>query len=537
MPQYIIYCRKSSESEERQILSIDSQINELKELASRLKLDVSEILTESQSAKSPGRPVFNAMMKKVYGKQVKGIITWKIDRLARNPIDGSSLVWALDQGKLSEIVTPYGTFINNSNDKFMMQLEFGMAKKYVDDLSDNVKRGNRAKLEKGWFPGLPPIGYLNEPKERTIVPDPERFSLIRKMWELLLQGVSPSKILKTANEEWGFRTIIHKKRGGAPLSLSCLYKIFGSSFYYGLIERKEGVFQGKHVPMITEDEYWKTQEILGRKGRPRPKKHQFAFTGLMKCGECGCTITAEEKINRYGCHYTYYRCTRKKREFNCRQKSINLKELEAQVLGYLGKIYVPERFLNPAIEYLKKAVDEENKGYFNIQKSLEKAARDCQTKLHNLNQMRLKDLLDDSEYLSEKRRLIEEKIRIEENLKDGTGGRRRAAELTEKTLIFANEGRETFQNGFPEDKRDVLQQLGSHLFLKDKNLSIELEKPLLILEKGLKDIDEKMERLEPEKYGTNNGQNGLSLSSIQHWWALVEDVRTFYLENIDKFDK
>src|SRR3989304_6405528 len=176
MSQYITYCRKSSESEERQVLSIESQIKELKELARRLDLPASEVLSESQSAKYPGRPVFNEIIRRIQKGQVRGIICWKLDRLARNPVDGSALIWALDQNMIHEIVTPHGTFKNNSNDKFLMQLEFGMAKKYVDDLSDNVKRGNRAKLERGWNPGLPPLGYLNDPKNRTIMRDPDRFT-------------------------------------------------------------------------------------------------------------------------------------------------------------------------------------------------------------------------------------------------------------------------------------------------------------------------------------------------------------------------
>ena len=311
MSQYIIYCRKSSESEERQVLSIESQMKELGDLTKRLGINPAEVLTESKSAKYPGRPIFNAMMKKVYKGEVKGIITWKLDRLARNPLDGSALVWALDQGKLSEIVTPQGTFLNNSNDKFLMQIEFGMAKKYVDDLSDNVKRGNRAKLERGWLPGRPPLGYLNEPLARTIVRDPERFNLVRKIWDLLLQGVPIAKIQEIAENELGLRA--RKKAGGKHLSRSGFYKILGNPFYYGLIERNQEVFKGNHEAMITEEEYWKAQEILGRKGRPRPQKHQFAYTGLIRCGECGSMVTAEEKDNRYGCHYVYYRCTKKKR--------------------------------------------------------------------------------------------------------------------------------------------------------------------------------------------------------------------------------
>src|SRR5208337_2048032 len=248
--------------------------------------------------------------------------------------------WALDEGKISEIVTPHGTFQNSSSDKMMLQIEFSMAKKYVDDLSDNVKRGNRAKLEKGWLPGFAPLGYLNEPRERTIVVDPERFPLVRRMWNMLLEGISPSRILKIANEQWGFRTRTHKKCGGKPLCLSNLYKIFGNPFYYGLMERKEGTFIGKHEPMITEGEFWKAQEILCQRGRPRPKRHSFAFTGLIRCAECGGMITAEEKTNRYGYHYIYYRCTKKKRNSICRQRYVNAEDLEAQIAAFLERIHV-----------------------------------------------------------------------------------------------------------------------------------------------------------------------------------------------------
>lgn len=533
MSQYIIYCRKSSESEERQVLSIESQIKELKELTERLNLKVSEILTESQSAKYPGRPIFNEMMKKVYRGQIKGVICWKLDRLARNPIDGSSLIWALDQGKVAEIVTPHGTFKNNSNDKFLMQIEFGMAKKYVDDLSDNVKRGNRAKLEKGWLPSLAPLGYLNEPKERTIVKDLERFPLIRKMWDILLQGIRPSEILRIANEEWGFRTRIHKKIGGKPLSMSGLYKIFGNPFYYGLIERKEGIFQGKHEPMLTEDEYWKAQEILGRKGNSRPKEHHFAFTGLMRCGECGCMITAEEKINRYGYHYSYYRCTKKKRDIDCSQRYINSKDLEGQISEYLEKIHIPDRILKLAIDYLKEEAKEENEKYLDIQKSLENSYSDCQKKLDNLNQMRLKDLIDDEEYMREKKRLFREKIKLEESLKNGNDKGRRATELTEKTFNFAAKAKDRFQNGSLEDKRAILQGLGSNLSLKDKKLFIQVEKPLILIENGLRKLNGEIGTLEPQKYGLDKNRNKLSLPMIQSMWACVEDVRTFYQKNPD----
>ncbi len=531
MPQYIIYCRKSSESEERQILSIESQLKELDELTKRLNLPVLEVLTESQSAKSPGRPIFNDMMKKIYRSQAKGIICWKLDRLARNPVDGSSLVWALDQGKVAEIVTPHGKFVNNSNDKFLMQIEFGMAKKYVDDLSDNVKRGNRAKLEKGWLPNLPPLGYLNEPKERTIIKDLERFPLIRKMWELLLQGILPSQILRIANEQWGFRTRTHKKIGGKPLSSSGLYKIFGNSFYYGLIERKDGVYQGKHTPIITESEFWKGQELLGRRGQQRSKTHDFAFTGLIRCGECGSMITAEEK-DKGGHHYIYYRCSKKRKNTPCSQRYISLPALEDEVTSYLNQIHIPDEFVRLAFDFVRSEDKREKIAQADIQKSLENAQHDCQKRLNNLNQMRLRELINDDEYIMEKRRIIDERIRLNENSKNVTG-KMKAIELTEKLIIFANFAMRIFQKGTLKEKREILQGIGSNFLLKDKKLSIQVEKPFLILQNGLEAGRKEIDPLETQNNAMDTGENRLFVATILQWCTSVEDVRTFFENNPD----
>lgn len=525
MSQYVIYCRKSSESEEKQVLSIDSQIKELEEYGKRMNLPISDILTEAKSAKSPGRPIFNDMMKRLYKGQYKGILCWKLDRLARNPIDGSALVWALDQGKVSEILTPHGGFKNNSNDKFLMQIEFGMAKKYVDDLSDNVKRGFRAKLEMGWLPALPPLGYLNEPLDRTIVPDPERFPLVRKMWDLLLRGISPSKILEIANNKWGFRTRQGKRIGGKPLSMSGIYEIFGNPFYYGLIERKEGVYPGKHTPMITEDEFWKAQDILGRRGRPRPKTHEFAFTGLIRCAECGSMITAEEKINRYGYHYTYYHCTKKKKGPRCQQKYIELKDLENQVAALLENVHVPQKLLDLAFDHLREEEKDGHQNEKDILQSLDKALSDCEKRLANLNQMRLRDLINDEEYVEEKKRLAEEKARLERSLSEDPI--KRSLDLTAEAFNFAARAKESFEKGPLEGKRMILQELSSNLFLRDKKIEIQIKKPFQIIEKGLRVVGGGNNALEPLKTGSFEAKSELSASGFRSWWTTVEDVRIF----------
>ena len=527
--QYVIYCRKSSESEERQVLSIESQIKELKELVKRLDLSASEVLTESRSAKYPGRPVFGRVLEKVSRGEVKGLICWKLDRLARNPLDGAALVWALDQGKIEEIVTPYNHLLNNSNDKFLMQLEFGMAKKYVDDLSDNVRRGNRMKLEKGWLPGRAPLGYMNEPRERTIIPDPERFPIVRKMWELLLEGVPPLRICKIAIEKLGLRG---RTRPVKPVSVSTVYALFTNPFYYGVIRRKGKFYQGRHDPIITEAEFWKGQEVLGRKGVPRPKNHAFAFTGLIKCGECGCSITAEEKVNHYGTHYTYYHCTKKKRELKCTQKAIEERELENQMKETLHRIRLPQGLLEVCLGHLEKEHKEDRENETVVRTSLTKAHNDALRSLENLNQMRLRELINDEEYLIEKRKLLDKKIRVEESLKATEGGLNNVHDLTARTFGFAHDALERFENGTPEVKKSIMREIGSNFFLKDKTLSIDVVKPFQLIQKTLDTTPSENGRLELPEKEMNTTQSALSGSQFLVWCTLVNDVRTFFRDKL-----
>lgn len=543
MPAYVIYARKSSESEEQQILSIESQIKELEILVQKQKLEIAKIYSESKSAKGLGRPVFNEMMSEIYGKKIKGILCWKLDRLARNPVDGSSLVWALEEKKIEEIVTPSRTFYNNSNDKFWMQLEFGMAKKYVDDLSDNVKRGLKAKIEKGWLPGVAPLGYVNdkfgEKGNRKIFKDPERFKLVKKMWELMLSGqYKPPQILEIANNQWDFRTRRTKRQGGKPLSRSGIYRIFTNPFYCGLIEHKGVLYQGSHQPMITPEQFDRVQILLGRKGKPRPKRHSFTFTGLIRCAECGAMVTAELKkkmIRSTGelRFYTYYHCTKRKNPF-CTQKSIGEKELEEQIDSFLSRIQIPEEYKNWAIKYLHKLKTKEEKDNEEIERNHQKALENVQKQLDNLIALKISPqnadecFLTDEEFARQKNRLVKEKARLEDLLRQTGNKEEEVLELTERTFNFACYSRIWFEKGDQETKRKVFSSLGSNYVLKDKILQFEAKKPLSLIEARVNGLKVNDGRLEPKKVSLDKEKKEIFEPSFSTWCPLVDDVRTFF---------
>src|SRR5919109_2367757 len=148
---YFLYARKSSEAEDQQVASIDAQIDALQELARREGLEVLEVLSEAKSAKSPGRPVFERMLERIGDGEAHGILCWKLNRLARNPIDGGQISWMLQQGAIQHIRTHDRSYYPTDN-VLMMAVEFGMANQYIRDLSADVRRGLRAKCEAGWMP-------------------------------------------------------------------------------------------------------------------------------------------------------------------------------------------------------------------------------------------------------------------------------------------------------------------------------------------------------------------------------------------------
>jgi len=483
--RYFVYCRKSTESEDRQVLSIESQRRELeRNIGSNPDLQIVGTYEESMSAKAPGRPVFSEMLKRIERGEADGVIAWHPDRLARNSIDGGRIIYLLDRKVLKDLRFSTFTFENNPQGKFMLSIIFGYSKYYVDSLSENVRRGNRTKIARGEWPNKAPIGYRNDREAKSIATDPERFPIVKRMWELMLSGAyPPPRIWELANE-WGLRTPQSKRQGGKPMTLSGTYNMFTNPFYAGVLKWTGEMHPGKHEKMITLDEFEHVQALLGRPGRPQPQKRSFAFTGLIRCGSCGLSVTAEEKTKPSGLHYTYYHCTR--RLFpRCTEPSIEVRELERQMLLFLEETTMPPPLHEWGLGELRETHDERLTLNRTRVRALEISLTDVDRSLHALTDLRLKSLIDDSEFIEKRKELQQEALRLRQAIERQQHQNGNWFEPAQSLFSFNRRAISWFKHGDLEAKRLVVQSVGSNLTLKDKNLNVEAKKPFYRMSKNM----------------------------------------------------
>jgi len=471
--KYFIYCRKSSEEKSRQIQSIDDQKRELTLLAKQKGLEVVDIIIDEKSAKKPGRKGFTKMIEQLQAGEVTGILCWKLDRLARNPVDGGSITWLLQEGKIEEIVTPDKTFYPNDN-VLLIGIEFGMANQYIRDLSKNVKRGMKSKVEKGWLPTRAPLGYLNEvgaeKGTKRILPDPDTFTVVKSLWKRLLKDkLKFAELYRVMESEFPIF------RKSSILASSSFYKIFHNPFYAGLFKWGGEIHIGSHKPMITLKEFEEAQEILKEEVQIRHTDLQFDLKGIFRCGVCNAQITAERhtKFNKESQQeksYDYYKCTRRKKCIKCTEPTVSKKILENQILEFIEEVNIPDEIIEfglSELEIMRKSDVEPVKDKA-IKKEIEHIDRQLKNAMNLL-------LNEDDQILQKmtKDKILELKLsrkRLAEELELAIQERKDPYADIRNSLELIKGAKYTFLNGSKELKRKVVRGLGSNWTLKAKKL-------------------------------------------------------------------
>ncbi len=483
MKKYIAYCRKSRDEVDKQVLSIEAQIAELKEFAKREHLEVIEFIEEAKTAKIPGREKFAEVIKKLEKGYANGILAWHPDRLARNSMDGGKIVYLLDTGKLVDLKFPTFWFDNTPQGKFMLSIAFGQSKYYVDNLSENVKRGLRQKLRNGVWPAKAPYGYLNNPKTRGIDVDLEKSKAIKRAFEMFAEGIHTFTDITKYLHKFGLR-----RKNGKPLHINEIRQILANKFYIGIMFYNGEYHDGTHKTFISKELFQKVQEEIRRRSKHFKKSYRFPFLGLAKCRECGAAITAEQHIKFYKTTnrkvtYVYYRCTKKLGP--CSQVPITSFEMEEQVRKVVSDVVLPQTCADQWLKFLERDELLEKQSSETTIQNLKTDIQEIDRKQNTLLDSYLDSVVDSESYKSKKNEMFETKLKIQEEIAkvEETGSR-----WLEPMREFVNCALQAQKIARAKNNCEELaffaKRVGSNFFLSNRQLSAEYKKGFAALRAG-----------------------------------------------------
>ncbi len=480
MTKYIAYCRKSTDEKDRQVLSIEAQIAELKEFAKREHLQIVEFLVESKTAKEPGRPIFQQMIKILESGQANAILSWHPDRLARNSVDGGQIIYLVDTGKIVDLKFPSFWFENTPQGKFMLNIAFGQSKYYVDNLSENVKRGNRQKLRNGVWPNKAPLGYKNIVENKSIDIEPAEAKVVRKSFEMFADGKYSFIHIARFMAQGGITSAMRK-----PLKIDQIKSMLQKKFYIGILEFNGEEFKASHPTFISKQLFEKVQVNIQKFSKPRDGSHDFAFSGLMRCGECGAAITAEQHIKNYRrtnrtVKYIYYRCTKKIKA--CSQPYLEENNLFDQLKSEIKSIALPKSWTSEWKTRLAedKILADESKE--KVLALLHSQTESFDTKLNTLLDGYLDGTIESDSYKVKKNQLFQEKIKVEQQIskteEQGCSWLEPFSKFVNSAILAQKIAR---KGSVDEDLRIFIKNIGSNFFLKDKQIIGKWEKPFASL--------------------------------------------------------
>lgn len=545
--KFAIYTRKSSEQDDRQMMSIESQEKELRLFAQKNKITIAKQYSDSASAlKVNNRPAFAQMMKDLEKGKINALLVWKPDRLARNMIEGGQVIHALQKTKIEVIRTPYSQFLPTDN-ILPLTIEMGMANQYSVDLSRNVKRGNKTKIESGGFCAYAGTGYLNDKTNKTIIKDPERFNSIKLAFKRYLKGNSSLKeICDWLNNELGY-----KSRLGNKMRVSSIHRIFSNPFYYGQVRSGRLTANGKHPKMITHTEFLKVQELMSLKGKNGICVYTFPLVGNTKCGECRSTIIAEEKY-RYSCpncryrrtakkdhncprcsmriskdyiekssrKYTYYYCSKYLNK-GCSQGYIRGENLEEEFLNQVNHLTLHKDFEVFTSQWCKLMIDQEQDNKQDQTSIWQSRIETIKLKQDKLLELHLSGVMNTQRFALEDEKFTNELSKIRANLSQVSSLNSLENDVL-KNARFIRKVLLLYKNGDIKDKKIIYKKLVSNPQLINGKLNIEWSKPyalVLSLNSLLKLYTEHKE------YQRQSGLKKILKRDYPRWLRLVEKSR------------
>ena len=415
-----LYARKSTDDTGRQIQSIPDQISELRAFAHSNNISVVDVLVEKRSAKQPGRKVFEAMLNRIADGEAGGILSWHPDRLARNMTDGARLVELIESLGMN-LVFPTYRFEKTPQDIFCLTLAFGQSKLYVDNLSENTKRGMRNKAKRGIYPSVAPVGYLNNRNTREIDPDPEYAPFVVSLFK------------KYSTSKYTYADLRFSTRSGKKISVSSVQRTLSNPFYYGIFTWGRETYEGSHTPLITKKLFDQCQTVMEQRGREY-KKHEpkrYPYRQLLTCGHCGCSITSSIAKGTY----IYYHCSRRKGK--CDAKFLNEKMIDEEVRSALQKISLTPADAQSVEAELRKLHNKEVRAGVSRTDTLRSAISRINEKLDTLLDMSLSDEITRDEYIIKKKKLLAEKADLHEKSRRMSNGSDDRLELTLSVIYQA----------------------------------------------------------------------------------------------------
>ena len=501
--RYIIYARKSTEEDDRQILSIEAQLHELSEFAAKEKLEIVASFCEAKTAKEPRRMKFAEMLELIEKGKADGILSWHPDRLARNSVDGGKIIHMVDCGFIKSLRFPSFWFEPTPQGLFMLNIAFGQSKYFVDNLRENVKRGLRQKIRNGVWPGWAPVGFLNNPKTRAIDVDEKKVAKVKKLFELYSTGKYTFNSLANWAEENKLFGNLNKR-----ISISNINSILQNIFYIGLMKYNGEIHEGKHKPIISKKLFDKCQEVLKDRGKPRTKeKHHFAFLGLMKCKSCGCSITAELQKG-----HNYYRCTKKKS--GCQEKHYLREEsLAEQIKGYLQKVSLSSQDTEKVLfELEKEGTQAKEQAKVSVQ-NLKMKLSEVGKQLEKLLDVYLSEVITTEEYTLQKQKLINEKLELNEKITDFEQNGLSWLEPAREFVLSLAKAEKLKNSGDNPKILTFLKNIGSNHYLQNRKWLFEAKIPYNLIAADLSAVAQRAK--------VEGGANSQNLT-FPNWYARKE---------------